>query len=172
MKRLLGVGLVVGVGLSGCVPPCGVDELEPNDTEAADLGVFSDAESSVELDLSLHDDTDVDVMRFDVIDQGSDGNPEITLNIDSYDAAVEVEVLFQCESGPLLTFSCDGARLRDSGAVGCINQDMGRRTIVLNYDCDSPDIFSDEDNSSVEVRVTKLSNEQVCQPYRFEVFVD
>ncbi len=160
-----------GALLTGCVPPCDVDDLEPNDSAVSQLGVLTDAESEVELDLSLHNETDVDLLQFDVLDQGNDGNPEITITLDSYDEAMQVDILFECMSGPILNFQCAGAQMRET-SVGCVSEGIGQRTIVLNYDCDSDDVFSDEDNSRVEVRVSRVSTTQTCSSYRFGVFVD
>jgi hypothetical protein len=88
--------------------PCDTDATESDDP--IDLGQFSDQETRMELPLTLHTDTDVDVFSFDVIDQGSDGNPQLYLWATGQDdELLTLSVNFQCaDNDPMESFSCDG----------------------------------------------------------------
>lgn len=95
------------------------DEFEPNDTfaQAAELAEESDEMTDSAYFLTLHDGSDVDFFKLHIVDQGIDGNPDVTIALDSPNggALPGMFILYTCDGGqPLngdlgeaIPISCD-----------------------------------------------------------------
>lgn len=166
MRRPLVLAMVLAV--SGCADPCEPDELEQNDdeTEVTDLGSISDSGNHVNYELTLHSPDDVDWFTFKTIDRGTDGNPEVWINVDGGDAEIELELSFACSGDPIEFFSCSGSPT-DKGCVA-----RGKNpNLSFGYDCEGG-LFDSTDNGNVILAVRRLDSPEACAAYNLEISVD
>jgi len=166
-------GLILVVAFAGGCrrDPCEVDNIEQSG--AIDLGQFSDAETRMELPLTLHNEQDVDVFEFDIIDQGSDGNPQLYLWATGHAGEqLTLSVEFQCSSDIMENFTCDG--FEDPSRPGfCSRTGSGEQHLHVTYDCVGG-LIDDTDNGFAVVTVSRegASSGGICAAYDLEIFTD
>lgn len=173
LKWIALVGTALGLsGCEGCnAPQCTTDVIEP--AAAEDLGVMSDQEAHRNLYRSIDVSDDVDAFQIQVVDEGLDGNPEITLDLQSLsDENLEFTVEVRCVGRDMTSFSCGGSDKVPSGVgASCTGSGTGI-SFDINYDCD--DALGDTDNADVRLIVSApgLSPDFGCLGYELTVDVD
>lgn len=152
---------------SGTTP----DEFEPNETEAqsAVLDEESDEMTDSAYFLSLHTPTDVDFFKVHVVDQGIDGNPSITIAVDTDDAISNIPAIavsYTCDSGQPLDTDF-GSRV----VVSCDDDTDTCGTDATGYALTfTPQCQTNDDSVEVFLELASLSGQPVT--YSLQFYVD
>lgn len=175
---LLGCGFAFTLAyIAGCErDPCLPDDLESPDDEPENLGTFSDAETRMNLPLTLHQPGDVDSFRFDILDEGSDGNPELSLWLSGQaDEELTVTVSLSCSSDAMVEFKCDNFdEAFDAQGGSCSRTGRGEIHFDVNYDCEGG-LFDSSDGAIATVSVQRgagPSADAACIAYDLELLTD
>jgi hypothetical protein len=152
-------GLLVALGSLGCdyvfpADPCADDNDERNDTraDATSLGTLTDDEEGLRIERSLPAAGDDDWFEVTIRDQGSDGNPEIDVELetDPWSANVGFEVYMRCVSGELVELDCSSGYQDDRlGEDAC---DVRDDLVNIQYDCEGgPNDSTDDATLTVHI---------------------
>lgn len=161
---------------TGCErDPCATDTYESNETfeEGYDLGTLTDQESQLHLPLTLDTADDTDVFFFNVLDEGSDGNPEVDIWVEGQDNDVlELTLEYQCTTDQMVEFQCTGQEVPGlHGGRACRLIGGGSLHINLNYDC-AGGIIDSVDSGFAIVTVSRTSPPVECAAYDLDIETD
>jgi hypothetical protein len=154
---------------------CAPDGREPNDNHTIATmypGALDDSRDPPDVvydDMTIHQATDVDWIRFEVVDGTDFGNPQITVTLDRVPsgATFELSAFYVCAAGRDATTCSSGIADAEVGS-GCRTSGTGTMTITLATDCEH---FSTDDSGALLVRVRATTWSASCDAYRLTVRV-
>jgi hypothetical protein len=154
---------------------CAPDGREPNDSltnptmHPGELDDSRDPPDVVYEDLTIHQPTDIDWIRFSIVDGTDLGNPKITVTLDRVPAGAtyELSAFYVCARGSDAT-SCRAGTPDTEVGHGCRTSGSGAMNVELATDCDH---FSTDDSGTLLVRVRATTWSGSCDPYRLTVRV-
>jgi hypothetical protein len=151
---------------SGAPSGTNEDEFEPNESvsQAAQLDEESDEQTSDAYFLTLHDPSDIDFFKFHVVDQGVDGNPSITIALDSPRDLVDEQF-----PAMLVTYECDSTHL--STTVSCDDSSSTCGVDATGYAYTfSTQCKSNDDSVTVLLEIAAIDGK--THDYSLQIFVD
>ena len=156
---------------------CAPDPHEPaNDSRsnAPSFGSYDDSEDppdGVVGDLSLDEETDVDWMRFSIVDGNDFGNPELTVTLDRVPSGADyrLSAFYVCGGGTDASTCSMGSSDNEVGR-GCSASTgtAGSAVVAIATECEH---LSTDESGTLYVRVRASTWGGSCEPYRVRLRV-
>jgi len=159
--------------------PCAPDPFEGDqgDPLGSDLGNLTDSPSTnLKYEMTLNAPDDIDVFHFNVLDQGSDGNPELEIWVRGQDSDQFIlTVDYKCTADKMVQFECNGETIEsdvdgDTGKI-CRMASSGELYMDINYDCEGA-LVDNTDSGFAIVTISRDNPPEACAAYDLEINTD